>query len=96
MKEGKRDKRGHRREPQQETIAFAVVGSFDGRKEFLPESDIKGSIIDMSENGVGILTDTLLEPGMLLKFKNFKESGMGVVMWTLNSGSRYRVGLKFV
>ncbi|MFO0753442.1 MAG: PilZ domain-containing protein [Thermodesulfovibrionales bacterium] len=77
-------------------ISFAVVGSFDGHKEFLPESDIKGSIIDMSENGVGILTDTLLEPGMLLKFKNFKESSMGVVMWTLNSGSRYRIGLKFV
>ncbi len=96
MKDIKKDKRQHEREPFDRVVTFSVIGSFDGLREFWPEPDRIGTIVDISDNGAGLLTDTLLEPGMLIRFN--KNSGVKpcVVMWVLDFGSRYKAGLKYI
>ncbi|HEX8949668.1 MAG TPA: PilZ domain-containing protein [Dissulfurispiraceae bacterium] len=92
----KGDKRLQQREPLAKPVTFSVIGSFDGLREFWPEPDRVGTIVDVSENGAGLITDTLLEPGMLLKFNPGSGLRPCVVMWVLDKGSKYKVGLKYI
>ncbi|MCL4492028.1 MAG: PilZ domain-containing protein [Nitrospirae bacterium] len=96
MKDPNRDKRQHERAPLAEVVTFSVVGSFDGLREFWPEPDRVGTLVDISENGIGLMTDTLLEPGMLLEFNRNSNIKPCVVMWALDAGSKYKVGLKYI
>lgn len=61
-----------------------------------PESRLTGTLIDISKNGLGFLTDVPLKPGNVLKFANFAVCNSGIVMWTLKSENNYRVGVRFV
>lgn len=90
------DKRRQGRQAASETVRFSVVGSFSGQKEYPPQPEKAGTIVDTSEHGLGILTDTPLEPGMLLRLDGSTGPVVGVVMWTVDMGSRYRIGLKYV
>ncbi|MEW5745806.1 MAG: PilZ domain-containing protein [Nitrospirota bacterium] len=90
------DKRKYDRKSGSETVRFSIIGSFSGQKELLPEASFSGTIVDMSESGLGLLTDIQLEPGTLVKLNEVKGSNVGVVMWTIDTGSKYRIGLKFV
>lgn len=94
MEQKNKDKRLHARRANPDTITFSIIGSFSGKKEFLPAADLKAALIDKSDKGIGILTGIQLEPGMMLKFNEVK--GTGIVMWTIDMGDRYRSGLKFV
>jgi hypothetical protein len=60
------------------------------------ESRMTGTLIDISRNGIGFLTDVPLKPGNVLKFDNFDVCNSGIVMWTLKSENNYRVGVRFV
>jgi hypothetical protein len=60
------------------------------------ESRMTGTLIDISKNGIGFLTDVPLKPGNVLKFSNFDACNSGIVMWTLRSENNYRVGVRFV
>lgn len=91
-----KDKRKYERAPRAEVVTFSVIGSFDGLREFWPEPDSVGTIVDMSENGIGLMTDVLLEPGMLLKFNRSSNINPCVVMWVLDAGSKYKIGLKYI
>ncbi len=90
------DKRHQSRETHLETISFVIMGSISGKKEFLPSADLKGTIIDMSVNGIGIITEAQVEPGMLVKFDNIKGTNVAIVMWTMDMGDHYRIGFKFI
>jgi hypothetical protein len=57
---------------------------------------MSGTLIDISRNGIGFLTDVPLKPGNVLKFNNFEACNSGIVMWTLRSENNYRVGVRFV
>ncbi|MFN3478754.1 MAG: PilZ domain-containing protein [Thermodesulfovibrionales bacterium] len=56
----------------------------------------KALIVDLSEGGVGIITDYPLEPGHILTFVNGFSNKIGIVRWSDREDSHYRVGVKFV
>ncbi|MFZ5996804.1 MAG: hypothetical protein ACOYW7_04880, partial [Nitrospirota bacterium] len=60
MRNSKKEKRRHERTSTSEKVLLSVVGSFSNQKEFLPASNITGTVIDVSENGLGFLTDVML------------------------------------
>lgn len=55
--------------------------------------------IDISDSGIGIITDHELEPGQVIIFKN-KENPtvhrIAIVQWSMKSGGKYRAGLLFI
>src|SRR5208283_831141 len=95
MEKKERDKRRQSRETHLETLTFTIMGSFSGKKEFLPSAVLKGTIIDISETGLGIFTEARLEPGMVVKFSEIKGTDVAVVMWTIDLGNLNRIGFKF-
>jgi len=57
--------------------------------------------VDISKEGIGILTDYPLEEGHILTFKNDlkindKPIKTAIVKWTGMVDNRYRVGLRFI
>ena len=88
------DARQHMREHQDQNIEFSVVDPAAGYRDSA-ETGFTGTLIDMSSNGVGFLTDTPLEPGNIITFKNIEACNCGIVMWTLKTENRYRVGVRF-
>jgi hypothetical protein len=56
----------------------------------------KGFLLDASSGGIGFLTSAQLEPGNYVELTVSGERRSGVVMWTLNIESEYRVGVRFL
>jgi hypothetical protein len=55
-----------------------------------------GRLVDESEEGMGLLTDTRLEPGRIIKVK--RKDGRFLpaqVMWVGEIDGRYRIGVLF-
>ncbi len=89
------NKRHNERIPDPSAIDFSIIGYLN-QKDFVPTSNIKGHITDISEAGIGIITDFPLESGNLLRF-NFKHlTKIGVVMWSLKTDGSFKVGIKFI
>lgn len=77
------------------TIDFSIIG-YINQKDFVPATDIKGQITDISEAGIGLLTNFPLESGNLIRF-NFKNlTKTGVVMWSLKTDGSFKAGIKFI
>ena len=86
------DKRKDNREPHDGHLEFSIQG--ESIKTFRP-----GMSIDMSESGIGIISDCALEPGQVIIFKSKEKPPVikiAVVQWTMKSGEKYRVGLMFI
>jgi hypothetical protein len=79
---------------QTHKVEFSVENG--GPVERPPESRLSGTLIDISRNGIGFVTEVPLKPGNVLKFNNFDACNSGIVMWTLKSEKNYRVGVRFV
>lgn len=95
MKESRSNKRRHMDDQQTHKVEFLVEnGSLVQRES--PDSKMTGTLIDISRNGIGFLTDVPLKPGNVLKFNNFEACNAGIVMWTLKTEQNYRVGVRFV
>jgi hypothetical protein len=56
----------------------------------------KGFLLDASSAGIGLLTSAPLEPGNYVELSISGARRSGVVMWTLNIKSEYRVGVRFL
>ncbi len=56
----------------------------------------KGVLLDASSAGIGLLTSAPLEPGNYVELSISGARRSGVVMWTLNVESEYRVGVRFL
>jgi len=89
------DQRDHQRESQNVNDEFSFF-HVDEQRYFFPQSELRGTIIDMSASGIGLLTDCTLKPGNLLKFNHSDLPQLGVVMWTVNTGDKFRVGIRFL
>lgn len=76
-------------------VAFSVMNGVPFNQKPL-ESKMSGTLIDISQNGLGFLTDVPLKPGNVLKFDNLDACNSGIVMWTIQSDKSYRVGVRFV
>ena len=86
------EKRRHQRK--------AYTASLKYYREGEPESTPHTSTsIDISDSGVGIITDHELEPGQVIIFKNKENPSLqklAIVQWSMKSGGKYRAGLLFL
>lgn len=56
-----------------------------------------GVLVEISDIGIGMLTDMFLEPGSIIRFRNtVRDSDSGVVMWTVKTTDNYHVGIRFI
>lgn len=93
----KSEKRRHKRKSTR-NASYSFV-SFVIENDIATSNEVKAAVTDISENGVGLLTDRALAPGQKIKFtrkehqKDLPE--MGVVMWTTESKEGHKVGIMF-
>lgn len=88
------ERRRHRRRAVGKTIRYFIISS-NGTIE---ESGLNAYVVDISDGGMGILTDHHLETGCILCFSGEDGWNMGLVRWSMNFilQNRYRVGVQFV
>ncbi len=82
------------RKPFHSLIKYTVVVLKDGRLKFL---DLTGKAINISKNGLCLITKYPLKTGYVLEFKNqVRERSHGVVVWIKNLGSYYIAGTRLL
>jgi len=62
----------------------------------LDRTDHHGHIVDISKSGVGIESNTLMEPGLVLFRDRIWGQHGGVLLWSKQVGTQYRSGIRFV
>ncbi len=88
------DTRKHQRKPYTNCITcYAVTPHSD-----VAVTRITANILDISESGMGILTDCKLQPGHLIRLSDAPIHGRGVVRWSVyvETKAAYRAGIQFV
>jgi len=89
-----KDERRFKRVPAFRNINYSASVM---EKEGLKILDLKGDIVDISDEGIGMKTDYPLEPGYMVRFPEETKYDIGVVKWSMPVGSgSYRVGIEFV
>jgi CheY-like chemotaxis protein len=88
------DTRKHLRKPIANCITCYMIAP-QGDMDAKP---ITANILDISESGMGILTDCQLQPGHLIRLSDAPIHGRGVVRWSVyvDTKSAYRAGVQFV
>jgi DNA-binding response OmpR family regulator len=88
------DKRRRTRKPVMSNTTCAVFYSDNEDRE----TSFTAGILDISDTGMCIRTDSLLKPGQLLRFSNDLVLSTGVVRWSKGGGAdnTYRAGIQFV
>jgi len=59
-------------------------------------SMLTGTLVDITETGMKILSNTYLKPGSIIKLSNNEQSDVGVVMWTLKTKDKFKVKVRFL
>lgn len=87
------EKRKYPRSPVGKTVVFSILRG-DGTEE---ETGIQAYAVDISDGGIGILTDRALEHGRTLRFNDNVAQGTGVVRWRIKFIQRniFRIGIQF-
>jgi CheY-like chemotaxis protein len=88
------DTRKHQRKPISNRITcFAVAPHGD-----MTATRITANILDISETGMGIVTNCKLQPGHLIRLSDAPIHGRGVVRWSEKDDAMatYRAGIQFV
>lgn len=62
----------------------------------LDRTDHHGHIVDISKSGVGIESNTPMEPGFVLFRNRIWGQHSGVLLWSKQVGTQYRSGIRFV
>jgi hypothetical protein len=62
----------------------------------LDRTDHHGHIVDISKSGVGIESNTPMEPGLVLFRDRIWGQHSGVLLWSKQVGTQYRSGIRFV
>lgn len=89
------EKRQFERRPFVGTIGYSVsVLEFRELKRL----NLRAETVDISEAGLGIITDYPLEPGHVLRFSSGIDQKAGIVSWAMKitDNGRYRVGVRFI
>ncbi len=58
-------------------------------------TDHRASIVDISNNGVGIESSTPMEPGLVWFRNRIWGQQSGVLLWSRQVGTQYRSGIRF-
>lgn len=61
----------------------------------LNRTDHNASIVDLSNSGVGIESNTPMEPGLVWFRERIWGQQSGVLLWSKQVGSQYRSGIRF-
>jgi hypothetical protein len=62
----------------------------------LDRTDHHAHIVDISKSGVGIESNTPMEPGFVLFRDRILGQHSGVLLWSKQVGTQYRSGIRFV
>ena len=62
----------------------------------LDRADHHGHIVDISRSGIGIESNTPMEPGFVLFRDRIWGQHSGVLLWSKQVGTQYRSGIRFV
>lgn len=84
-------RRRHSRIAYKASFEYTLIGK--RVKTFKP-----GVSVDISESGIGIVSDTELEPGQMIimrEIDNPNEHRVAVVRWSMKTGNKCRAGLMF-
>ena len=92
------ERRRHGRQPSRDFIKIVIIQS-EGVPDLISADAIEVAVTDISAVGLGLHSETLLEPGQVIKLldKNpeWDFSDTGVVMWSVEASDGYRAGVKF-
>jgi hypothetical protein len=61
----------------------------------LDRSDHHGHVVDISRSGIGIESNTPMEPGLVWFRDRIWGQYSGVLLWSRQVGSQYRSGIRF-
>jgi DNA-binding NarL/FixJ family response regulator len=88
------DNRKHLRKPIDNSITCYAVAPRNDMAATL----VTVTILDISETGMGILTESNLELGHLIRLSDAPIHGRGVIRWSVPTGTAqaYRAGIQFV
>lgn len=89
------NKRTEDRKYDTDSINISVIGLLD-QKEYIPQKKIDCTVVDISESGIGIITNHYLEPGNVIKLDLQNNIITGVVMWSMKLDGAIRAGIKFL
>lgn len=91
LTEDKKEKRKYERKPHNSPLEYFKAGKL--------ENMIPAVSIDISEAGIGLVSDCPLEPGQVIIFKskgNPSVLKVAIVQWSMKTGEKYRAGLMFI
>lgn len=86
------ERRRNERKPCNAAFEFALHG--ECLKTFRP-----GTAVNVSESGLGIVSDCDLQPGQVIIFKsreNEADVRIAVVQWTMKTVDAFKAGLRFL
>lgn len=90
------EKRAYKREPYAQPIKF-LVNIYEVYE--VKKVTAEGIGVDISNGGIGFITECPLEPGHVLRFLVTDENPLiadgGLVKWAVSNGSSTRVGVQF-
>jgi len=93
-----KEKRKYERRPYVKPIRYFIIVSRLGRSEKIYN---EGTSINISNGGLGMITDYPLEKGDILFFEteikvNNLTINSSVVRWTLENNKKFMVGMEFI
>ncbi|MGE5238775.1 MAG: PilZ domain-containing protein [Chloroflexota bacterium] len=74
-------------------VSLSFMGTVE--ESMSRRQDLAGSIVDVNEGGVGLLTGFPVEQGQILRFKVVRPAH-GMVVWSSKVPGRCRSGVKFI
>ncbi|HUL01101.1 MAG TPA: response regulator [Nitrospirota bacterium] len=88
------DNRKHQRKPIANSITCYAVAPHGDMTALV----VTANILDISETGMGIVTDCKLQPGHIIRLSDAPIHGRGVVRWSVyaDTMAAYRAGIQFV
>ena len=89
----KRSKRRHERRPLKETFDFSIKAAELAESRIL---NLKGNIVDISDGGIGILTEYSLHAGQTIEIEG-AEHKAGIVKWiSMTGNNEFRAGIEYI
>lgn len=84
----------HRRRPYAQSMDYSAGVYESGELKVL---NLKASVIDISDGGIGLLTDYELKPGYIIRFEKGTKQNIGIVKWSISTGDHsFRAGIEFL
>ena len=94
--ENQSEKRREKRQPCNDPLDFTVLVTHESDFRRIPSA---GRMVDVSETGVGLVTDFPLQPGHVLEWNDSEQRGklyIALVKWSLQKDNSCRAGLLMV